>query len=186
MLMAEDINFWDPTLCKPTEITSLSNIKVAADDALLTALKAKIAILERRIVILEKTAYHEKVKRNKVVLRELVKEARAKLFDINGLQQPTAKQSSKCSLANLTPQQLQQANVNITLWPAIKKILCPSSTTLNSWVYSYSPWHTAAVIFDMEPRIQSTWSALFMLVHKGQSIERFCTDVELHEENTPR
>lgn len=85
--MAEDINFWDPPLCKVTEITSL---KVAADYALLTALKAKIAGLKRRILILEKTAYNEEVTRNKVVLRELVKEARAKLFDINGLQQPMA------------------------------------------------------------------------------------------------
>lgn len=160
-------------LNNPAQAISISEMKEAITAANVSALKTRFHDLESRIIVLEKEAHGEQVKRNKLILRELVKDVRSRILDVNGLPQPTAKQSWRYCLGNLTEKQLIQANVPVKLWPKIKEILCPSSTKLNAWVYGYSPWDTAAVIKGMDQQIQPTWKELFKLVNKGKPVEQF-------------
>jgi hypothetical protein len=141
--------------------------------AYVLALKAKVSNLQNRVQALEKHRHEEKIKQNKFVLRELVKEARARILEVNGILPPSSRQSWKYCLHNLTPQQLQQANVNLRLWPEIVEILSPSAVKLNNWVHGYTSWQAARVIEGMNSNVQPTWAALFKMTHKGESFEDY-------------
>lgn len=147
--------------------------RVGYEAAYVLALKARISNLQNRLEALERHHHEEKIKQNKFVLRELVKEARARILEVNGILPPSSKQSWKYCLHNLTPQQLQQANVNLRLWPEIVEILSPSAVKLNGWVHGYTTWQAARVIEGMNSKVQPTWAELFKMTHKGESFEDY-------------
>lgn len=147
--------------------------RVSYEAAYILALKTRITNLQSRVEALERHHHDEKIKQNKFVLRELVKEARARILEVNGILPPNAKQTWKYCLHNLTPQQLQQANVNLRLWPEIVEILSPSAVKLNDWVHGYTTWQAARVIEGMNSKVQSTWAELFKMTHKGESFEEY-------------
>lgn len=142
------------------------------------ALQQRMSHLRDRLEALEKHAHQEKVKQNKFVLRELVKEARARILEVNGIPAPSSKQTWKYCLHNLTPQQLQHAHVNLKLWPEIVEILSPSAVKLNDWVHGYTTWQAARVIQGMNSTVQSTWGELFKVTHRGESFENYATMAE--------
>lgn len=57
------------------------------------ALRDRLSNLESRLVALENQAQEAKIRHSKLVLRELVKEARAKILEVNGIPQPSSRQS---------------------------------------------------------------------------------------------
>ncbi|KAG0602767.1 hypothetical protein M758_10G039500 [Ceratodon purpureus] len=121
--------------------------RVGCEAAYVLALKARISNLHNRLEALEKHNDEEKIKQNKFVLRELVKEARARI--------------------------LEQANVNLRLWPEIVEILSPSAVKLNDWVHGYTTWQAARIIEGMNSKVQSTWAELFKMTHSGESFEDY-------------
>ena len=123
--------------------------------------------LERRVQELENTAELEREKQNRIIMCELVKDARAKIFEANNLPLPNVKGGHSWSeaLETLTRQQLMTADVPIKQWPQIKEILSPSNAKLNAWVHGYFRGKHEALINDMSPTNRELWQELFNIVN---------------------
>lgn len=130
--------------------------------------------LERRVQELENTAELEREKRNRIIMCELVKDARAKIFEANNLPLPNVKGGHSWSeaLETLTRQQLMTADVPIKLWPQIKEILSPSNAKLNAWVHGYFRGKHEALINDMSPTNRELWRELFNIVNYTPPVEK--------------
>lgn len=129
--------------------------------------------LERRVQDLEKTAEVEREKRNRIIMCELVKDARAKIFEANNLPLPSVKRGHSWSdaLETLTRQQLMAADVPVKQWPQIKEVLSPSTATLNAWVHGYFRGKHEALINDMSPTNRGLWRELFNIVNRSPPAE---------------
>lgn len=160
---------------------NLVSVKKAIECASYLQLERICVDLEDRVRALEKAAQFEKTRRNKLILREVVKDARAKILEANNLPFPMLKHNWYYCLDSLTRQQLVAAHVPLKTWPNIKEILSPSSIKLNDWVYGYTAEESRAVIEEMNPTNQKIWSELRKLASccspsfehaQGKNLER--------------
>jgi hypothetical protein len=129
--------------------------------------------LERRVQELENTAELEREKRNRIIMCELVKDARAKIFEANNLPLPNVKGGHSWSeaLETLTRQHLMTADVPVKQWPQIKEILSPSNAKLNAWVHDSFRGKHEALINDMSPTNRELWRELFNIVNYTPPVE---------------